>query len=68
MNETLTPIPLITVRRISQVTGLPVSEVRRILDEHPDIRPAAVADFRPVYDRDALRRFCEIIASLEVAQ
>lgn len=59
------PIPLLTVRRLAQLTGLPVSAVRRVLDENPGIQPRAVADFRPVYDNQALELFRNTIASAD---
>jgi len=55
------PLPLLTIRRISAVTGQPVSAIRQLLDEHPEIQPLAVADQQPVYDRDALVRLLAII-------
>lgn len=61
MTTTNQPFTLLTVRRISELTGRPVSEVERLLDEHPNIRPTAVADYRPVYDREAFLRLLSII-------
>lgn len=55
------PVPLLTVRRISSITGLPVSVIRRVLDENPAIRPSALADFRPVYGAEALDLFANAI-------
>jgi len=55
------PLPLLTIRRISAVTGQPVSAIRQLLDEHPEIQPLAVADQQPVYDRDALVRLLDLI-------
>ena len=63
------PVLLLTIRRISQVTRRPVSEIRRVLDEHPEILPAAVADLRPVFDLDAFRAIREALREqCEVAQ
>lgn len=57
-------IELLTVRRISQLSNRPVSIIEQLLDEHPDIKPTAVADHRPVFDRTAYLR---IIAALDQA-
>ena len=54
------PFPLLTVRRISRLTGQPVSIIRRLLDEHPEIRPSATADEHEVFDRDAFLRILSI--------
>ena len=39
-----------------ELTKRSVSEIQSLLDEHPDIRPTAIADYRPVYDREAFLR------------
>ena len=61
---TKAPLALLTLRRISEVTGEPVSRMEQVLDEHPEIQPAAVADFRPVYDRNA---FLQLLAVIDQA-
>jgi len=63
-----TPFPLLTVRRIAELTHRPVSEVEAILDEHPEIRPTAIADYRPVYDRDAFLRLLSLIDQTDAKQ
>jgi len=54
------PFPLLTIKRISELTGRPVSTVEATLGEHPEIQPTATADFRPVYDRDAFLRLLSL--------
>ncbi|MFV0445445.1 MAG: hypothetical protein ACK5Q5_17845 [Planctomycetaceae bacterium] len=61
------PTPLLTVRRISQLTSRPVSLIRRILDEHPGIQPRAIADRQPIYDRTALASITSILDQLDAA-
>ena len=51
------------------MTGRPVSVIRRVLDEHPEIRPKAVADLRPVFDMEAFRSLKTALqCECEVAQ
>ena len=59
--RTLPLLPLLTIRRISRLTGQPVSAIQQMLDEHPDILPAAVADDAEVYDRDTFLRLASLI-------
>ena len=54
-------LPLLTVRRISRLTGRPVSAIRGVLDEHPEIQPTAVADEREVFDRDTFLRLAALL-------
>ena len=61
MKATTQLLRLLTVRRIAELTERPVSEIHHVLDEHPDIRPTAIADYRPVYDRDAFLKLLSII-------
>ncbi len=63
--QTTRPFELLTLRRIAEVTRRPVSDIERLLDEHPDIRPTAVADYRPVYDRDAFLKVLALIDKTE---
>ena len=63
--EPTRPFELLTLRRIAEVTRRPVSDIERLLDEHPDIRPTAVADYRPVYDRDAFLKVLALIDKTE---
>ncbi|SFJ26804.1 hypothetical protein [Planctomicrobium piriforme] len=62
------PLPLLTIRRIAGLTGQPVSRLRHLLDEHPEIQPAAVADGRSVYDRDAFLRVLSLVDQHEAAE
>ncbi len=55
------PFPLLTLKRISELTGRPVSAVETLLAEHPEIQPLATADHRPVYDREAFLRLLSLI-------
>ena len=66
MQQTL-PLPLLTLRRISRLSGRPLSAIRRILDEHPEIQPAAVADGRDVYDRGAYLRLLSLVDQADAA-
>ncbi|REJ82668.1 MAG: hypothetical protein DWQ34_24235 [Planctomycetota bacterium] len=50
------PFPLLTVRRMAALLRQPVSQVRQLLDEHPEIQPTATADGCDVYDRAAFLR------------
>ena len=60
-----TPFPLLTVKRISELTRRPVSAVESLLAEHPEIQPTALADYRPVYDREAFLRLLSLIEQAE---
>ena len=57
-------LPLLTVRRISRLTGQPEPAIRRLLDEHPEIQPMAVADDLQVFDRDTFLRLSSLIQKM----
>ncbi len=61
MPEVKQPFALLTLRRIAELTRQPVSSLQDILDEHPDIRPTATADYSPVFDRDAFLRLLSLV-------
>ena len=63
-----TPFPLLTVKRISELTGRPVSVIESLLAENPDILPTATADFRPVYDREAFLRLLALLDQSEARE
>ena len=48
------PFALLTIRRIAELTDRSVSEIQHVIDEQPGISPVAVADYMPVFDRNAL--------------
>lgn len=56
------PLELLTLRRICRLTRTPASVIRRLLVEHPEIQPAAIADGLEVFDRDG---FLTLLALLE---
>lgn len=66
------PFALLTLRRIAELTGRPVSALQAVIDEHPEIRPTATADYAPVFDRDAFLRLLPLVdqddAKLDAAQ
>jgi hypothetical protein len=62
------PFALLTVKRISELAGKPVSKIQQILDEHPGIQPTATADHSPVYDRDAFLSILSLIDQSDAKQ
>ena len=55
------PFALLTIKRISELTERPVSKIRDLLEEHPEILPTATADHFPVFDRDAFLSLLSIL-------
>lgn len=62
------PLPLLTVRRISRLSRKPLSMIRRLLDEHPEIQPAAVADGHEVFDRTAYLQLLALIDQADAGE
>ncbi|WP_437188298.1 hypothetical protein SH668x_001736 [Planctomicrobium sp. SH668] len=56
MPHTKQPYALLTLKRISELTMRPVSVIEALLSEHPEIQPTAIADFRPIFNRDGFLR------------
>ena len=68
MKPTTYPFRLLTVRRIAELTARPVSVIEGLLDDHPNIQPTAIADYRRVYDREAFLRLLSIIDQCDAAE
>ena len=68
MNTTKQPFRLLTVLRIAELTRRPVSQIEGLLGEHPGIQPTAIADYRPVYDRESFLRLLSIIDQCDAAE
>jgi hypothetical protein len=55
------PIRLLTAREISRLTKTPYSEVRALLDEHPEFEVVAEADGKAVYDGAVLAKVMQLL-------
>lgn len=61
MPRTAGPFALLTVLRMAELARQPVSRIERLIADAPDIRPTAVADGRPVYERQAFLRVLSLL-------
>ncbi|MCC5830903.1 MAG: hypothetical protein JJU36_15765 [Phycisphaeraceae bacterium] len=64
-HRTESPPRLLTVGRMAEILGVPVSRVRYVLATRPDIRHCALAGIARLYDRQALARIRHELSAID---